>query len=905
MGKGVLRLIIVVLIISVSAFGRTIYVNANGTGDYPTIQAAINDANDGDEIVLQPGTYTGSGNYNIDFLGKAITVRSTDPNDPDVVAGTVIDCENVTGRRGFYFHSGEGPDSVVAGLTVTRGRITGYPARGGGICCNGASPQILRLTISDCVARGNNSLGREEPGEDAFGGGICCYAGSNSVIKNCVVTDDNAIGGDASPWGPPGVEPRNGGAFGGGIYYSTDSNGTVEACVINNNSVQPGDAEGAPGIAYGGGLYAYGSSLAVANCIIAGNNNASPHYQGGGIVCESNPKIKNCTVTGNTAASLYGGIYCRFGAVITNSIIWNNSGTQVAGAVVSYCDVQGGYSGTGNINADPCFVSGPFGGHYLSEVAAGQDSNSPCVNAGSDTAANLGMDIVTTRTDEVPDAGIVDMGYHYNIINAPILSVSPSNLDFEGKLDRANPPSQTITITNTGSQPLNWTATVDANWLSIDVNSGTCPESYDANTVSVDVNIVGLAEGIYDANIVVSDPCAVGSPRTVAVQLRVIGPVIGLSDDGFYFEAEQGGANPASQVLGIQNIGGGILDWQATDPCDWLDVDPNSGSSVSEVDDVNIIVDILGLTEGIHICQLTVSSDNAENSPQTVSVVLNIFSHNKADLNKDSVVDSNDFAILASQWYQTPGTPSADIAPPGGDNFVDYDDLSIFCQNWLDGVPGPNLVAWWAFDEGSGSIAYDSAGNNDGTVYGAVWTIGQIGGALDFDGTNDYVEVPDDSSLRFSQNDSFSISLWCKPLNPNKSGDVISKMTASGQPGCFGYELIWSYPLSRFAFSASKFYYGSTDIRTDDNSAPAGDWYHVAAVYDNKDMKIYLNGTLQRSGTFTYDTGSTTPDKNLAIGVRSYDSAMTAYFDGLIDDVWVYNKALSEDEVEQLYLTGN
>jgi len=61
--------------------GRTITVNANGTGEYPTIQAGIDDSNDGDVIVLCPGRYTGPGNREIDFKGKAITVRSTDPNN--------------------------------------------------------------------------------------------------------------------------------------------------------------------------------------------------------------------------------------------------------------------------------------------------------------------------------------------------------------------------------------------------------------------------------------------------------------------------------------------------------------------------------------------------------------------------------------------------------------------------------------------------------------------------------------------------------------------------------------------------------------------------------------------------------------------------------------------------------
>jgi hypothetical protein len=91
---------------------------------------------------------------------------------------------------------------------------------------------------------------------------------------------------------------------------------------------------------------------------------------------------------------------------------------------VRYSDVQGGageaYVESGctldldgtNIDDDPLFVSGPLGDYYLSQIAAGQAADSPCVDTGSDTAANLGLDTRTTRTDHIGDSGTVDMGYH-------------------------------------------------------------------------------------------------------------------------------------------------------------------------------------------------------------------------------------------------------------------------------------------------------------------------------------------------------------------------------------------------------------------------------------------------------------------------------------------------------------
>lgn len=82
---------------------------------------------------------------------------------------------------------------------------------------------------------------------------------------------------------------------------------------------------------------------------------------------------------------------------------------------VRYSDVRGDeiWQGEGNINQDPRFVAGPLGAYYLSQVSSGQNVNSPCLDAGDPATAPWGWESLTTRTDEQPDAGVVDMGYHY------------------------------------------------------------------------------------------------------------------------------------------------------------------------------------------------------------------------------------------------------------------------------------------------------------------------------------------------------------------------------------------------------------------------------------------------------------------------------------------------------------
>jgi hypothetical protein len=204
---------------------------------------------------------------------------------------------------------------------------------------------------------------------------------------------------------------------------------------------------------------------------------------------------------------------------------------------------------------------------------------------------------------------------------------------------------------------------------------------------------------------------------------------------------------------------------------------------------------------------------------------------------------------------------------------------------WIE----PNLVSWWKFDEGSGTIAYDSAGDNDGTVYGATWTTGPIGGALSFDGSGDYVAL---SSFTVSTN-SGTIALWFKTSanfsgNYGGQGYLISQnsqyvgyLTVAGD-GTVPYWII-----------------GETNTQDDyfvdvEGAAPVGAWNHVAVSFDNKTAKTYLNGVLIRTKSVT--NSSLTLDR---IGGR-----ISEFFNGEIDDTRFYDRALSAEEIWQLYQQG-
>jgi hypothetical protein len=286
---------------------RTIYVDDDGLADFNNIQAAINDANHGDIIEVQSGTYRGLGNRDIDFLGKAITVRSTDPNDPNVVTATIIDCNGseTEYHRGFYFNRWEGTGSVLAGLTITNGCHNS----GGGIYIREGSNPI----ITNCIIIANSVV--------THGGGIYCDD-SSPLISDC------AIKGNSSDSG------------GGGIY---GCNGNINRCIISGNSAEGG----------GGGAGACGASFS--NCLISGN--WASRGIGGALWACFGP-ITNCTIVGNFSHDGRGVLkHCT--RIIVNCIIWDNRSPDwilYDSSSPRYSCTQDGSGETGSFSNDPCFI---------------------------------------------------------------------------------------------------------------------------------------------------------------------------------------------------------------------------------------------------------------------------------------------------------------------------------------------------------------------------------------------------------------------------------------------------------------------------------------------------------------------------------------------------------------------
>jgi subtilisin family serine protease len=290
---------------------------------------------------------------------------------------------------------------------------------GGGLYSNLSYPDINNSSFSENIA---------------YHGGAVLMNGGTAAISGSVFTANEA---------------NQPGSVGGAIAL-LGADAEVNDCNLSDN-VSNGSGGGiyvsTKGI--GGNDLSGGNSVLMRNCLIIGN---SAVQNGAGIVAtwHSDPNIVNCTIANNVAAQgIGGGLYSAYGNFtnVINTIFWNNiapGGPQIAVrddsnpayVKVTYSDVEGGAAlvrvdpgatlewdvPTGdpayptNIHLDPLFATGPMGEFYLSQTLAGQPQTSPCVDAGSDLAKTLGFALYTTRTDEVPDRTIVDMGYHSPIL---------------------------------------------------------------------------------------------------------------------------------------------------------------------------------------------------------------------------------------------------------------------------------------------------------------------------------------------------------------------------------------------------------------------------------------------------------------------------------------------------------
>ena len=344
-------------------------------GDFTTIQAAIDAAQPGDEIVVASGTY----GETIDLQGKPLILRSS--------SGATFTAIDARGAGSVIRGAGDG--AFIEGFTITGGSAV----EGGGMFNQGGDP-----IVRHCIFSGNTA---------AFGGGVYNREGADPLIADCLFTGNVATTGAGGALhnfqSSPTVRrctfinnrahERNGGAA-----FSFDSDPTFVSCVFSSNSALLNGGAlyfdgGMPSIFsciflgntgdFGGAVYCINSDPLLANCAFATNtaNVGAGFFSTGSISL-----IVNCAFAENEAASTGGGLRLVNSITeITNCIAWGNEPDQItdfqATTTVSFSDVEGGWDGAGsnNIDADPMFLQPEAGDLRLMPL-------SPCVDAG-DTSA--------------------------------------------------------------------------------------------------------------------------------------------------------------------------------------------------------------------------------------------------------------------------------------------------------------------------------------------------------------------------------------------------------------------------------------------------------------------------------------------------------------------------------------
>jgi hypothetical protein len=602
--------------------------------DHPTIQAAIDASVDGDTILVADGTYK----ENIDFKGKAITVKSTNGAATTIIDGSKIDYV-------VKFVTNESPSSVLDGFTVTNG----YP---GGINIGGSSPTVVNNIITantGCSGIGiniefaapliqNNVISNNVQvgcSGGVGGGGIEAAGAANGaqIIGNSITGNNSgsgARGGGIGLWTPGPVLIRgnfisgNTGSEGGGIGGANDTSGVsiIENVIIGNTSLDTG-----------GGIEIDNAVALVLNNTIADNDGP-----GGG-------------------SGFYGAFSTQIGALsVINNLIIGKSGQFALGCrafdtnnlpVFSFNDVfsRGGISygaicvdqtgQNGNISADPVFVNPVTSDFHL-------QATSPVIDAGSNNASGLPTKDISGN-DRILDGNgdctaTVDLGA-YEFARSSVLTLSPAILSFADQDIGSTSALLSSKITNTASTPV----TVCHFSISGDFSQmNTCGSAIPSKgTCSVNVSFTPTAHGARSGFLQVITNNA-GSPQSISLSGKGVLPAVSLSLAMLSFTAQQAGTASASQSITLTNTGDGILSISNVAVTGDFSESNTCGNAVVPLATCTFSVTFAPTASGNRTGSLTIS-DNAGGSPHAIALM----------------GSATDFAVAAAPGGSTTATVNA------------------------------------------------------------------------------------------------------------------------------------------------------------------------------------------------------------------------------------------------------
>jgi len=625
--------------------------------------------------------------------------------------------------------------------------------------------------------------------------------------------------------------------------------------ILEGFTITDGDANGTSPNNEGGGMYNYGSSPTVTNCIFTGNsadycgggmenNNSSPTvtnciftgnsagYGGGMYNWLSSPTVTNCTFSGNTAYSDGGGMFNDNGSnlTVTDCIFTGNSAT-CGGGMYNYD------------NSSPTVTNCTFSGNTV-YFGGG------CIGGGMCNSGSSPMVTNCTFTGNSATCG----GGMYNYDNSSptvtncILSGNSAGENGGGMYNYDNSSPTVISCTFIDNE--------------VDLYGGGVLNDADSNPSFVNCIFTGNVSGSYGGgmhNNYQSNP--------TLTNCTLSGNTAYLNGGMCNYES----CNPVvTNCILWGNTTNQIFDWTGTGcstTVTYSDVQGGwLGAGGNNINEDPRFVDAAAGNLRLKLDSLCI--DAADNNSVPADT---------ADLD-------NDGNTVEPIPFDLGGLP----------RFIDGDknDTVIVDMGTYEYIETLRLVAHWKLDEYYGDTAYDSAGENHGTLHGGpFWlpTSGQVGGALQLDGVDDYVDCGNNGSLNIK--DEITIALWVK-TNDTGNGDHNPYVTKGDH----------SFALKHNYTNYIDFFIYDSDWHTvwsQVESSFNGVWHHLAGTYNGNDLKLYIDGRLK--ATTSYAGSINISAYNVNIGRNSEKT--DRFYNGLIDDVRIYNYALSVDEIAGILCT--
>jgi parallel beta-helix repeat protein len=600
---------------SLFAVALTSATTINVPGDYSTIQAAINAASTGDTILVAAGTYT----ENIDFKGKAITLKSVSGAASTIIDGGALDTV-------VKFQTSETSSSVLNGFTIRNGAAnSGSVFSGSGIlvssssptitnnivtsntACEGAginvqfgSPLIQDNTISNNAQAGcsggtggggillggaaqpqiiGNTISSNSTGSD--GGGISLFAAGNPVIRGNTISGNSSLGN------------------GGGIAMGNQSDAIVTDNLIISNSAL-----------HGGGVATLVPSGANGPIFVNNTfaNNSGP--QGGAQLYFSgfpnHTQFSNNLFYGGTAtiaAVDCDNTYSSQAPIFTFNDTFNPLGSAYTGS----CSSETGSNS--NVSTDPLFVNSTSDFHL--------QSSSPAIDGGSNSAPNIPQ-LDVASNDRILDGNgdcvaTVDLGA-YEFSRTSTFTLNPTTLTFPDQVvGNASSPLSSAVTNNSANSTTICMITLAGDFAQTNTCGSALPSK---GSCTVNVTFTPTAHGARSGTLqIVTNDAATG--QTIALSGNGVLPAVSFSPTSLNFAAQLLGTTSSSQTLTLNNSGDGPLSISNVSISGDFSQSNTCGNTVAVGASCTFTVSFTPTATGRRLGPLTIT-DNASGSPHSI-----------------------------------------------------------------------------------------------------------------------------------------------------------------------------------------------------------------------------------------------------------------------------------------------